>query len=103
MGRTRLTLHEELCTVLESRNCYFDPPSILEYPCIIYQRNTPWIDYADNIKYHRRDSWIITIVDTDPDSEIRNRLEEHFKNYCSWDREYPGSDGLYHFVYTLYY
>lgn len=102
MGRTRLTLHEELCTVLKSRNCYFEPPSIMEYPCIKYERQMPSVVYADNVRYGKFDSWMLTIIDTDPDSEIPERLEEHFTKYCSKNREYS-SDGLHHFVYTLYY
>ena len=102
MGKTRLDLHKELCEVLGSNNCYFSPPSKMNYPCIKYGRDEPFVAYADNIEYHYIDSWIITIIDTDPDSTIPARLKEHFGRYCSWDREYTG-DNLYHFVYRLYY
>lgn len=102
MGRTRLTLHEELCTVLGSRNCYFNPPSVMKYPCIKYEREAPSVDYADNMDYRSMESWMITIIDADPDSEIPKRLKEHFKHYCSKNREYSADD-LRHFVYQLYY
>ena len=102
MGRTRLTLHEELCTVLGNRNCYFEPPSIYRYPCIKYERESPSIEYADNLNYHVTESWMITIIDENPDSDIPRRLVNHFKTYCTKDREYP-ADGLQHFVYKLYY
>lgn len=102
MVRTRLTLHEELCEILGSSNCYFSPPSVLNYPCIKYEREPPSIDYADNVRYFNRQPWMVTIIDANPESEIPSKLEEHFNRYCSKDREYP-SDGLRHFVYRLYY
>lgn len=102
MVRTRLTLHEELCEVLGSRNCYFSPPSKMNYPCIKYVRDAPSIEDADNISYTRIDRWSLTIIDHNPDSDIPARLEEHFPQYCRKDREYT-ADGLYHFVYILYY
>lgn len=102
MGRTRLTLHEELCEVLGSPNCYFSPPSAMVYPCIRYIREAPYTEPADNIEYMEVQRWTITIIDTNPDSNIPDRLKAKFKHYCMKDREYT-TDGLYHFVYTLYY
>lgn len=101
MAKTRLTLHEELCEVLGSKNCYFSPPNRIASPCILYNRGTPIINHADNNKYLKKNSWTITIIDTNPDSDIPNRFEEHFK-YCSKSQEYA-SDGQYHFIYNLYY
>ena len=102
MARTRLDLHEELCKVLESRNCYYEAPSQMKYPCIKYEMQNPSIDYADNEEYRFMNMWMLTIIDTDPDSEIPAKLKAHFKHYCSRNREYD-ADGLKHFVYTLYY
>lgn len=102
MARTRESLHEELCEVLGSRNCYFEPPSQMEYPCIKYERQKPITRYADNVEYYKISSWMLTIIDTDPESDIPRRLKEHFKRYLTWDREYS-ADGLKHFIYTLYY
>ena len=102
MGRTRLTLHKELCTILGTDHCYFAPPSQMEYPCIKYERITPSVSNADNMDYITMNGWIITIMDYDPDSEIPDKLKEHFKHYCMKDQEFA-EDGLYHFVYRLYY
>lgn len=102
MAKTRLNLHEELCSVLGSRHCYFAPPSTMEYPCVRYIRETPDVKDADNIAYSQMDRWTITVIDLDPDSAIPDRLMEHFKHYCRKDREYI-TEGLYHFVYNLYY
>lgn len=102
MARTRLTLHEELCKVLGSKNCYYSPPSKMKYPCIKYEMENPSVDYADDIEYRSTNAWMITIIDPDPESEIPARLKEHFPRYCSKSREYS-ANGLRHFVYTLYY
>ena len=102
MVRTRLTLHEELCEVLGSQNCYFSPPNKMIFPCIRYVRETPAVEDADNIPYTETARWTITIIDHDPDSEIPKRLTDHFKHYCRKDREYV-TEGLYHYVYNLYY
>lgn len=102
MARTRLTLHEELCEVLGTRNCYFSPPSQMIFPCIKYMREPPLVDAADNLDYIETSRWTVTIIDTNPDSAIPKRLKDHFKHYCAKDREYT-TDGLYHFVYNLYY
>lgn len=102
MERTRLTLHDELCKILESQNCYFSPPDKMIYPCIRYNRETPLMENADNIIYTEMQRWTVTIIDFDPDSKIPKRLTDHFEHYCRKDREYT-TDGLYHFVYNLYY
>ena len=102
MAKTRLTLHDELCEVLGSSNCYFSPPSKMKFPCIRYVRQAPDVGDADNMAYRRVELWVLTIIDHNPDSEIPKRLEEHFPQYCRKDREYV-ADGLYYYVYNLYY
>lgn len=102
MARTRLSLHKELCEVLGSEHCYFSPPSTMTYPCIRYLRESPQVFHADNTDYVDVGRWTVTVIDADPDSEIPRRLKQHFKAYCLKDREYT-AEGLYHFVYTLYY
>lgn len=101
MARKRLELHEKLCDILGSRNCYFRPPTglNLKYPCILYDHTNNMEDYADNHMYRNRKRYSVTIVDEDPDSEIPDRLQE--LSYCSSDRNYI-SENLNHFVYTLY-
>ena len=101
MEKTRLTLHEELCKVLGSQNCYFSPPSKMKYPCIKYERENPSVTHADNDEYRCVERWMVTVIDPNPDSDIPKKLKDRFKTYCSKSREYP-ADGLYHFVYTLY-
>lgn len=106
--KERIPLHDILCDVLGApfsdgeSHCYFVPPADLElkYPCIIYNRSTDFDNFADNKIYQSSKKYIITVIDEDPDSKIPDKLKE--LPYCSSDRIFA-SDGLNHFVYTLYY
>lgn len=101
-------LHDILCDVLEASfldgksHCYFEPPANIEilYPCIIYNHANDQDDFADNMHYRSSRRYTVTIIDEDPDSKIPNRLKK--LPYCSSDRNYS-SEGLSHFVYTLFY
>lgn len=83
-------------------HCYFNPPSNtkMSYPCIVYNYTNDDDDFADNIHYRCSKRYTVTIIDDDPDSKISERLKE--LPYCTSDRNFA-SDGLSHFVYTLYY
>lgn len=103
MGKSRLQLHEKLCDLLGSRNCYFCPPTGLnmKYPCIRYETSKPSAKYADNKIYLFMQHYTLTVIDYDPDTDIPNRLMEIFP-YCSFDRAYQ-VDELNHFVLSLFY
>lgn len=100
---SRLELQNKLEDILGSRNVYFQPPESikLKFPCIVYHMNKKNIKHADNLSYKKDKSYTVTIIDSDPDSEIGDILESNFE-YCSQDRQFT-SDNLNHFVYTLYY
>lgn len=100
---SRLKLQKELETILGSRNVYFDPPETLKmkYPCIRYTLSKIDTDKADNINYLKNRKYQLTVIDTNPDTEIPDELLDNFA-YCSSDRTYR-SDGLQHHVLTLYY
>lgn len=97
-------LQEEFCTLIGSRNVYFQPPASvrMSYPCIRYTRN-PGADRrnANNKLYMSTDQYEVTIIDRDPDSKLPDKLMEHFP-MCSFDRWYA-ADNLNHFVYTIFY
>lgn len=101
-------LHDILCNILEAPfpdgedHCYFEPPADIEmkYPCIKYNYTNDLDDFADNIHYRSFRRYTVTIIDDDPDSKIPERFKK--LPYCSSDRNFA-SDGLSHFVYTLYY
>ena len=100
MPRPREELHEILCNILGSRNVYFSPPVKMVYPCIKYEISRPYRERADNILYGHTKCYSVTVIDQDPDSVIKDKIEG--LPMCSFDRSYI-SDELYHFVFTLYY
>lgn len=97
----RMALHDILCWVLGSPNCYFEAPSNDEmlHPCMIYNYTNDVDDFADNIHYRRSRRYTITVIDEDPDSKIPSKLTETLP-YCVLDRIFA-VDGLTHFVFTL--
>lgn len=98
----RLELHEILSGIQGVKKAYFQPPETvkLEYPCIIYQLQTVWMQSANDYPYKNRDAYSITIIDKNPDSKIHRTLEA--MQLCRFERFFT-SDNLNHWVYQLYY
>ena len=98
----RLKLQNLLKTILGSDNVYFQPPPSvkIKYPCIIFTRNRIDQTKADNIDYIRRVRYTVTLIGSDPESSIVEKLLDI--PYCSYDRFFT-SDGLNHDVFSLYY
>lgn len=102
LEQRRLDLHEFLCGIIKSQNCYYSPPAGLQlkYPCIVYGLANPNVFYGDNIPYLIFLQWTITVIDEDPDSAIASRFFDLPK--CRFDRKYQADD-LNHFVFSLYF
>ena len=95
-------LHEELVSILGSKNVYFQPPESLKmsYPAIVYARNKIENEFANDSIYNQRRSYLITVIDSDPDSEIVNKVS--IMKTCKHDRHYK-VDNLNHDIFTIYY
>lgn len=102
LEQKRLKLHEFLCKIIESRNCYYSPPASIEmsYPCVVYDLSDPKTKYADNISYLTFLRWTVTVIDEDPDSKIASRFFDIPK--CTLNSKFE-SDDLNHFVFSLYF
>ena len=100
---SRLELHEELCDILGSRNVYFQPPASikLNYPCIVYSISSINKQNANDKMYKSMNEYKVVVIDSDPDSEIPNKIISHFP-MCRFDRAYT-SDNLNHSALSLYY
>lgn len=94
----RLQLHSLLKTITE--NVYFQPPTTQVYPCIVYQMDNAWTQFADNSPYRYTKRYQVTIIDRDPDSTIPNKIAALPQS--SFNRFFV-ADNLNHFVYTLYF
>lgn len=99
---SRIELQSFLENLLGSRNVYFQaPPSTsMNYPCIIYEKSSIKSKFANNSLYMYKKAYSITIIDSNPDSDIPDKFLK--LPLCSFDRHYK-SDNLYHDVYNLYY
>lgn len=98
----RLDLQALLEGVLKSENVYFQPPASINmnYPCIVYSRNSVKSEFANNSTYTSKKSYTVIVMDKNPDSKIPDKIEA--LPYCSFDRHYT-ADNLNHDVFTLFY
>lgn len=101
MGQ-RLSLHQNLKSLLGSDNVYFQPPATvkLNYPCIVYRRSDIDTSFADDNPYITNKRYQVTVIDSNPDSTIPDKVGE--LPTCIFDRHFT-ADNLNHDIYNLYY
>jgi|SRR5580765_2353981 len=99
MGQ-RLELHQLLETFAD--NVYFQPPINvqLQYPCIIYRRDLVDTKFADDKPYTLKKRYMVTIVDSDPDSDIPDKVAS--MSMSIFNRFYT-ADNLNHDVYSVFF
>lgn len=103
---SRIELHEELCTVLESRNVYFQTPETVKMQydpngAIRYKLGGKNLKRADNKIYISANQYEGVLITRDPDTTIPDKLLAHFE-MCSFGRPYT-ADKLNHYPFTIYY
>jgi hypothetical protein len=98
----RLELQALLINLLGSENVYFQPPPSvsMQYPCIVYNRDNINMIYADNNAYKTKIRYQVTVIDSNPDSHIHERIGT--LPLCSYDRFFT-ADNLNHDVYNLFF
>ena len=101
MGQ-RIDLQKILVNLLGSRNVYYQPPNTvkMKYPAIVYSRDTINVRHANNHKYLGRVAYLVTLIDSSPQSEFLEKIEA--LPLCSHTRHYT-AEGLNHDVFRLYY
>lgn len=101
MGQ-RLQLQSILETLLGTEYVYFQPPASVEmqYPCIVYHRDTADTRYADDIPYRRTKQYQVTVIDRNPDSLIPDKVAQ--LPLCKHRRTFPANN-LNHDVFALYF
>lgn len=102
MARSRLELHSILIALNPSGRVYFQPPAnvTMVYPAIVYSRDNRLFQHADNLAYVDTKRYSVTIIDTDPDSDIPDKVAQ--LPLCSFERFFV-SDNLNHDIYNLYF
>lgn len=100
--RSRASLQSELEDILGSRNVYFQPPESLKlsYPAIVYKRSRINNRFANNDVYNQYDSYEVTVIDKNPDSQIARDISLFPKT--RFDRNFV-SENLNHTVFTINY
>jgi len=90
-------LLETLCP-----NVYFQPPENLklEYPCIVYNRDSADTQFAGNLPYKYDKRYELKYIDRKPDSLVPDKIARLPK--CVFNRFFV-VDGLNHDVFTLYF
>jgi hypothetical protein len=98
---SRLDLHNELLQFLP--NVYFQPPQNIQmvYPCIVYNKTGRNRHFGDNIIYYSQQGYSITVIDKNPDSDVADKIENHF-DHCVIN-QYFTTESLSHTILSLYY
>lgn len=103
MAQGRRTLLQSLLEdILGSRNVYYQPPPSIrmQYPAIVYKRDSDDTKFANNETYRRTKRYQVTVIDLNPDSDIPDRVAE--LPLCSFNRFYT-ADNLNHDVFNLFF
>jgi hypothetical protein len=81
---------------------YFQPPENikLNYPCIIYRRDSAVTKFADNRPYRYKKRYQVMVIDQDPDSPIPDKVAD--LPSCTFERHYT-ADHLNHDVFNLFF
>lgn len=99
-----MALRLELQTLFESftEHVYFQPPTNvkLQYPCIMYERDSAKSEFADNVKYQYTKRYTVTVIDRNPDSALPDKVAA--LPWCTTNRFYT-VDGLNHDVFQLFF
>ena len=103
MSQRRIELGNKLKTILGNNNTYFQPPENLKmkYPCARYNVEGYNQRHADDEIYKADRRYMVMFITSTPENDYYDAMMDTFK-YCRFDRQYI-ADGLYHYVYTLYY
>lgn len=98
----RLDLQALLIDVLGSNKVYFQPPATMqiEYPCIVYKRDSMQTSFADDKPYTVRKRYQLTFITRDPDSVIVDKIAQLPK--CVHDRFYT-ADNLNHDTFRIFF
>ena len=98
----RLEFHQILIDTSGVKNVYFQPPETVKmnYPAIIYSRSSVNARHANNELYKRRQAYRVIVVDSDPDSEIPDKISQ--LPLCRFESHYT-ADNLNHDVFNIFY
>lgn len=99
----RPDLQSEFEILMEGGMVKYQPPPgyQLTYPCIIYSQSNGQTRFAGNRPYTFTKKYTVTLISRDPDDPLVEKLAMHFPMF-TMDRAFS-TEGLHHYVFTLYY
>lgn len=99
---SREKLQTLLETLLGSASVYFQPPPNIQmqYPCIVYKRDSADSTFANNKPYRNTKRYQVTSIDQDPDSNTPDKIAR--LPLCAFDRHFT-ADNLNHDVFNLFF
>lgn len=102
MANGRLQLQSKLEELLGSRQVYYQAPegNKMEYPTIIYSRNTPTTGFANNKKHFSKDCYELIVISRKPDPEVVQKILDI--PLTSMSKPYV-ADNLNHYPITIYF
>lgn len=98
----RVKLHHVLEDLISSRHVYFQPPESvkLEYPCIVYNLAKVPVTHADDKVYLMNPKYVIRYISKGADDVTKLRLVQGLGTPII---QTYAQNGLYHYIYELYY
>ena len=72
----------------------------MKYPAIRYERSDMELRHADNSVYNRRVRYMVTVIASDPDSTVVDKVS--MLPLCRFERHYV-QDNLNHDVFEIYF
>lgn len=103
LEQRRLQLHEILVSILGfEHQVYFQPPPslVMQYPCIVYNREQADSKFADNAMYLYKQRYSVTLIDRDPDSD---KIIKIASLPMTTHERWFAADDLNHDVFNLYF
>lgn len=73
---------------------------MMQYPCIIFHLDNREVRHADNLPYHKRKRYQVTVIDRNPISTIPDAVAAF--PLCAFERQFVANQ-LYHDVFNLYF
>lgn len=99
--RTYRDLLHLLQQAVQHNRVYFQPPENLKigYPAVVFHLSKIEIGHASDVPYKGAKEYSVTLITKDPEPDV---IDEILKiPYSSLDTTYI-SDGMNHFVFTVY-
>ena len=100
--KNRLKIDNKLREILGSSNVYYQPPTgkQLKYPAIVYTIYRKDIYSANNKNYLVQDAYDVTLITTNPITDIPDKLIAAFST-IEQNRHFV-NDNMYHWTFTIY-